>query len=196
MYYAIIPGLSDTCLKQSCPNDGTCSLHLAETQEQRQTQVTSHEFAEMITDPQLNAWYDASSGSENGDICNGEASTITVGANTWTVQRQYSKTDDISTNGANYCVTVAASPLPKLVPGPAATLTPVARIQQLQAIAKILPLPEVHYDVKTKKAKTDDKHIQDFAQKLMGPFHHSDLVPDLPGLLHQFADVISKTKKN
>jgi hypothetical protein len=33
MYYAIIPGLSDACLTNSCPgNDGGCSLHLAETQ--------------------------------------------------------------------------------------------------------------------------------------------------------------------
>ncbi|MBZ5728567.1 MAG: hypothetical protein LAP87_26740 [Acidobacteriia bacterium] len=196
MYYAMIPGLTGACLKESCANDGTCSLHLAETQEQRQTQVTSHEFAEMITDPQLNAWYDAGSGSENGDICNGSAATITAGVNTWTVQRQYSKADDIASNGANFCVVTAPSPMAKLVPGPAATLTPVARRQQLEAIAKMLPLPEVHYDVKAKKAKIEDQHIQEFAQRLLNPFHHSDLVPDLPGLLHQFADVIAKTKKN
>ena len=60
----------------------------------------------------------------------------------------------------------------------------------------MLPLPEVHYDVKAKKAKIEDQHIQEFAQRLLNPFHHSDLVPDLPGLLHQFADVIAKTKKN
>src|SRR5262249_34592296 len=30
--------------------------------------VTSHEFMEAVTDPQLNAWYDAS-GQENGDKC-------------------------------------------------------------------------------------------------------------------------------
>jgi hypothetical protein len=53
----------------------------------------------MVTDPELNAWFD-SDGSENGDICNGEPGTITVGANTWTVQRMYSKSDDVASNGA------------------------------------------------------------------------------------------------
>lgn len=90
-----------------CPDDGSCSLHLAETQEQRQTQVTSHEFAEITTDPELNAWF--GSNGENGDICNGETDTITVGANTWTVQRTYSKTDDINTGGASFW---AANPIP------------------------------------------------------------------------------------
>src|SRR5258708_36862648 len=90
-YYSVVPGLSDTCLKNSCAKDNSCSLHLAETQEQRQTQVTSHEFSEMISDPQLNAWYDNSSGNENGDICNRTTGTITMGANTWHVQKTYSK---------------------------------------------------------------------------------------------------------
>lgn len=114
-YYAIVPALDDTCIKSSCTGgDSTCSLSLSETQEQRRTQVTSHEFAEMTTDPQLNGWYDPQNG-ENGDICNGETGTITVGANTWTVQRIYSKYDDTQTNGARYCLAGAASPEPKLL---------------------------------------------------------------------------------
>jgi hypothetical protein len=117
-YYAVIPGLSDACLTESCPgNDAGCSLHLAETQEQRQTQVASHEFAEMTTDPELNAWVDPKAG-ENGDICNGESATITVGANTWTVQRTYSKTDDMATKGQSYCLATAAAPIAPLKPGP------------------------------------------------------------------------------
>jgi hypothetical protein len=196
LYYAMIPGLTNQCLTESCPgNDGGCSLHLAETQEQRQTQVTSHEFGEMITDPQLNAWFDATSGAENGDICNGEAANLTMGPNTWNVQRQYSKADDMATNGATFCVVTAPNPMPKLVPGPAASITPVARIQQLQAINKILPLPEIHYDASTKKATTNENAIRKFADQLLHPFHHSDLVGDMPGLLRQFADVIEKTPK-
>jgi hypothetical protein len=87
------------------------------TQEQRQTQVASHEFAEMTTDPELNAWVDPKAG-ENGDICNGESATITVGANTWTVQRTYSKTDDMATKGQSYCLATAAAPIAPLKPGP------------------------------------------------------------------------------
>ena len=111
-YYAIIPALTDQCLQESCPGgDSTCSLQLTLTQEQRRTQVTSHEFAEMTTDPQLNAWYDPQNG-ENGDICNGETDTITVGGNSWNVQRIYSKYDDVQTGGTTYCLARAPSPKP------------------------------------------------------------------------------------
>ncbi len=112
LYYAVIPALDDSCVRETCPQgDSTCSLSISATQEQRRTQVTSHEFAEMSTDPQLNAWYDLGNG-ENGDICNGETDSLVVGANVWTVQRIYSKYDDIRTNGATYCVSSAASPEP------------------------------------------------------------------------------------
>jgi len=117
-YYAVIPGLSDACLKNSCPGgDAGCSLQLTETQEQRQTQVASHEFAEMTTDPELDAWLDPQ-GGENGDICNGESTTITVGTNSWTVQSTYSKTDDVATNGQTFCRATAVSPIPPVKPGP------------------------------------------------------------------------------
>jgi hypothetical protein len=114
-YYGVIPALSDACLHESCPSDPNCSLHLAQTQEQRQTQVTSHEFAEMTSDPELNAWTDPANG-ENGDICNGEPATITVGPRTWTVQRIYSKFDDIVSQGATVCVATEPAPKPDMVP--------------------------------------------------------------------------------
>lgn len=117
-YYAVIPGLSNACLQNSCPGgDGGCSLRLTQTQEQRQTQVASHEFAEMTTDPELNGWLDPQ-GGENGDICNGQSATITVGTNTWTVQSTYSKTDDVATKGQSYCRATASSPIAPLKPGP------------------------------------------------------------------------------
>jgi hypothetical protein len=118
-YYAVIPALDDNCVNNSCPGGSTCSLRLTETQEQRLTQVTSHEFAEMITDPKFTEGWYGSSSDENGDICNGQSATITVGPNTWTVQRQYSKTDDENSNGANYCVVGAASLMPLRADGPA-----------------------------------------------------------------------------
>lgn len=191
MYYAIIPGLTDACLKQSCKSDTGCSLHLAETQEQRQTQVTSHEFGEMVTDPQLNAWWAPGAGEE-GDICNGESDSITVGTNTWTVQKSYSKTDDVATNGATFCVTTHATPLPKLA-GVMAARTAMARVQQLQAVAKILPLPSIYYDAQSNKITRKDEEVEAFAEKLLDPFHHADIVPNMPGLLRHFADVLEKT---
>ena len=117
-YYAIVPALSDSCLQESCPgNDSGCSLHVAQPQEDRQTQVASHEFAEMTTDPELDGWVDPQNG-ENGDICNGESATITVGANSWNVQRTYSKTDDVASGGQTFCLAEAAAPIPPLKPGP------------------------------------------------------------------------------
>jgi hypothetical protein len=113
-YYGVIPALDDTCLKESCAQDNACSLHLAQSQEQRQTQVASHEFSEMVTDPEITAWRDPNTGAENGDNCNGQNGTITVGGRTWTVQLMYSKTDD--QNGQPACILGPPSPIPSLLP--------------------------------------------------------------------------------
>ncbi len=79
--FAVIPSLTNTCVKNTCPDDSVCSLRLSQTQEQRQTRVVSHELAEMISDPMLDAWTDMFGKGENGDICNGRSGTITIGSN-------------------------------------------------------------------------------------------------------------------
>ena len=114
-YYSIVPGLDDNCLRESCPQDNACSLRLSETQEQRQTQVASHEFSEMVTDPEITAWRDPNTGAENGDNCNGQSGTITVSGRIWTVQLMYSKSDDQNEQPA--CILAPANPIPPL-PGP------------------------------------------------------------------------------
>ena len=118
-YYGVIPGLDDACLQNSCGNN-PCSLNPSLSQEQRRTQVASHEFAEMLTDPvPPSGWYDQNdpNSGEVGDICNGESDTITgASGNTWTVQRIYSAYDDQQTSGGNYCLSQASSPEP-LLPG-------------------------------------------------------------------------------
>ncbi|HEY2661963.1 MAG TPA: hypothetical protein VGI79_19745 [Caulobacteraceae bacterium] len=119
LFYAVVPGLTDTCLTSSCSDDGSCSLHLAQTREQRQTQVLSHEFSEMITNPDVEGsegWSASSGPHENGDICNGLNGTLTVGANSWNVQQMYSKYDDMQSNGATTCVLGSSFPLPSLLP--------------------------------------------------------------------------------
>ena len=77
--------------------------------------MASHEFTEMTSDPQLNAWVDPQNG-ENGDICNGQSVVITMNGNSWTVQLIYSKYDDTSSDGATYCLAQAASPEPNQLP--------------------------------------------------------------------------------
>ena len=53
--------------------------------------VTGHELSEMMTDPQLNAWYD-SQGAENADKCAWTfgGSLITLGTTSWKIQGNWS----------------------------------------------------------------------------------------------------------
>ena len=194
-YYSVIPALDDACLNNSGCGGGGCSLTLAQSQEQRRTQVTSHEFAEMVTDPHFpNGWFGPAS-DENGDICNGEADSITVGANTWDVQRTYSKTDDIATNGASYCRATAPSPLPKLSPGPSALTAAMASAQRFGNYKAFLPLPTIFHDVKTKETKWDNKEIERYAHRFFYPLGQNAVMGNFAATLRQFADVLDKSKK-
>jgi hypothetical protein len=59
--------------------------------------VSGHELSEMLTDPQLNAWYDQQ-GNENADKCawtfNG---LVTIGSQSWKIQQNWS-------NAAGGCI--------------------------------------------------------------------------------------------
>ena len=112
--FAVVPSLIDSCLINACPDENRCALHLSQSQEQRQTQIASHELAEVFSNPHSNAW--AQGALENGDICNGKSATLTIGQNVWTVQRIYSKWHDMNTNGSTYCVAEVPEPLPSLLP--------------------------------------------------------------------------------
>lgn len=190
-YYSVIPGLTDACLTSSCGGGG-CSLQLSETQEQRQTQVASHEFSEMVTDPELNAWFDGSTGAENGDICNGESGLITVGVNSWTVQRMYSNVDDVATNGATACLLEAPNPIPKISPGPASGLSPAAQMHLIPpgSLDRILPLPPCHFDATTQKMTIDRTEVQSYVNNLFSPLSHADVLPDLAGFISQLSDAM------
>lgn len=106
-YYAIVPALDDACVTESCSGSSGCTLSLSDSQEQRRTEVATHEFSEMVTDPQLNAWTD-SQGNEIGDVCAGVDGNIAVGANTWKVQQEWD-------NNANACG-LGSSPVPNPPP--------------------------------------------------------------------------------
>jgi hypothetical protein len=54
--------------------------------------VSGHELSEMLTDPQLNAWYDQR-GSENSDKCAWTFSgTVAIGGQNWKIQGNWSNT--------------------------------------------------------------------------------------------------------
>jgi hypothetical protein len=194
-YYAVIPALDDRCLRNSCSNDTFCSLHLGQTQEQRRTQVTSHEIAEMCTDPKFQTGWWGPSSDENGDICNGEADSITVGSNSWDVQRQYSKYDDINSNGAVFCITEAPTPLARLSPGPSGASAAMASAQRIGSYRPFLPLPSAHFDLRSKTLSLDESHIQRYIRKFFYPLGHQNVFADLPGVLRNVADLLDKEEE-
>jgi hypothetical protein len=149
---------------------------------------------EMATDPKFTKGWFGPSSDENGDICNGQTASITVGPNTWAVQRQYSKADDVSTNGVTFCVVEAPNPMPELAGGPAAGVTGIARVQMLQQLYPLLPLPAGRFDVASKKVTMDEAELEAYAHRLFSPFAPGNLVPGLPQMLRQFADHLEKKK--
>ena len=61
--------------------------------------VTGHELSEMLTDPQLNAWYDQK-GAENSDKCAWTFSgTVTIGTQSWKVQGNWSNAAALAKSG-------------------------------------------------------------------------------------------------
>lgn len=190
-FYAVIPSLTNTCLTQVCGTSPNCSLQQSQTREQRQTQVATHEFAEMTTNPQWNppsmAWYDPNNG-EIGDICNGTGASITVGADTWNIQAVYNKTNDDTFNGLNICSSSNPTPLPELSPGPGAAAQ--ANFAQAALSDRILPLPSMIFDEASGKASTHRGELREYVRRLFAPLHHSQVVGDLPALLREAADFL------
>jgi hypothetical protein len=61
--------------------------------------VTGHELSEMLTDPQLNAWYDRQ-GSENADKCAWTFSgTVSIGGESWKIQGNWSNAAAAANSG-------------------------------------------------------------------------------------------------
>jgi hypothetical protein len=97
VYYGIIPDLGSGGCQSGCGGSTVVN---------NTTSVTSHEFAEAVTDPAVGlanvygpplGWYNSSKG-EIGDICNGQQTSATLGdGKTYTVQKLWS-------NKANACV--------------------------------------------------------------------------------------------
>ena len=81
-YYAVIPYVV-TCAGCTFPGGTLDTL----------TEIISHELAEAITDPGLNAWYDSVTGNEIGDICNRQ--TIRLG--NYLVQTEWSNAQGVCT---------------------------------------------------------------------------------------------------
>jgi hypothetical protein len=158
------------------------------------TQVASHEFAEAVTDPEYNAWTTGSGQNEIGDSCENNDDTITVGSDSWTVQKVYSNAD-------HGCVGQAANPLAENQPGPGMGTrggpgdAHGSRRRQLRRFGgheRLLPLPDVHFDVRTKKVTVDERHVLSYIDKLFYPLRPEHISQDFGSLLRPFLDVVEK----
>ncbi len=165
------------------------------------TQVGSHEFAEMITDPEFTAWTPDSGVTEIGDPCENNTATISAASNTWTVQKLWSQTD-------HACIGPVPNPIPRLANGPAgmgsgrapgsATAMQVGMHRDGWKPAsheRVLPLPPLHFDLQTKSVSLDAREVRSYLRKLFHPVQHQHVFGNIPQLLRQIADIIDKEKE-
>jgi hypothetical protein len=157
------------------------------------TEVSSHEFSEMITDPLYNAWTPDHAFHEIGDYCEGNNDTITVGGRTWHIQKEWSDVD-------NVCRGTAPSPIPAIAGGPGGAALGAAAGAEARGRGprpdskplpheRLLPLPPRHIGEDFKVTiKDDDLHT--YHRRVFHPLTHEHLLPDFPAFLRQAADVI------
>jgi len=89
-------------------------------------------------------------------------------------------------------VTSAPSPLPKLPVAPEPRRVPLSRFHQLDQVARILPLPDIHVDAVQDRIQHDERDTRAFLNRLFRPYRPKKVVGDLPRLLRHMADVIEK----
>jgi hypothetical protein len=156
--------------------------------------ITSHEFAEMITDPLYNAWTPDHAGHEIGDYCSWQETNITVSGRTWTVQKLWS---DV----ANACVASAPSKITPIQPGPGGAETagvsrlgrgPVRALDPTDVVSydRVLPLPPVRFNHQTGTKQILDADMAAYTRKLFSPLRHHHLFHDFPGFLRQAATML------
>jgi len=175
--YGVIAGMSDACLQ----GDSDPIVNLPQLA--RITIVTSHELAELVSDPQpFTGWT-----PEIGDICEGQGlnATFTGAHGTWTVQKIYSLFDD--EKGQTFCV--ASSAAPKWSP-PAAAAAAGARAAGARGL---LPLPPTYRDGTRIFRKPEE--VYKYLRRVTGGLPHGHIHGQLPALLREAADVLDKADK-
>jgi len=179
LYYGIIACCSDDCLVESC-HLGGCTLQLGQSQIDRLTQVCSHEFAEICTDPEPDhpAWTIPFYG-EIGDICNGCGDALFVGSHRWNVQKVYSLAND---NGQysgsacqdSMCVSSVPNPLPRAANARLPRLAALARYQPGHLV-RLLPFPSISIDSEGRTASMRDRDIRRYVAGLYHPLKPDNL---------------------
>jgi hypothetical protein len=198
--YAVISSADDDCVRIACElAPARCPLSAQLSRLDRQTLVTSHELAEMFTNPNRGGWFDDQDGPDPGDeiadiaqksIDDPVAAGQITASRPWAVQKVYSASDAAA--GRDPAVVSAPSPLAKLAVAPAPRRVSLAAIHQLNKGAKILPLPDIHVDAAGRTMSRDVKDTRAFLKRLFDPHRPEDLVADLPTLLRHLADVVEK----
>jgi hypothetical protein len=184
LYYGVVAPMTDACVAGD-------SNMLPLTQTQRITIVTSHEIAELISDPQPFTGWSVSNGEEEiADICEGQDATITASypdgtVNTWTVQDIFSLYD--FQQGKVPCVIDSGAPA--WYPSDRPHLHR-PRLAQAQRAGLALPLPATHRIDGKVVRKSNVTHR--FARNLMAGLRHAEIHGDIPQLLREMADLLER----
>ncbi len=183
MYFAVVGACDDTCLGESCPDPSNCTLQTSQSQLDRLTQVASHEIAEMMTDPApFSGWV-----PEIGDPCGGVSDSITVGPNTWNVQKIYSLAADLAHEP--YCQGTAPASLPAQPGGPGASTHAMTGYRPGH-LDRILPLPTARINSDTKAISYEERELRRFVNRVIMPATVNDLPGHFAQLLRETADHI------
>jgi hypothetical protein len=167
------------------------------------TEGASHEFAEMITDPAYTAWTPDHGAHEICDQCDSQADTVTVGPNTWTIQKVWSDND-------KKCVGQSPTPTAVIHPGPRAVRwwaegadqgvvtqgRPRIEPSRIASHERVLPLPPIWLQEEPVTIVMHGKDMAHYLSKAFFPLRPERLVRDLPGLLRRFAEVAEKKKQD
>ena len=82
--------LSDASFNSAGCGEGVSTAVNSQIASDREVALMTHEFTETVTDPDGDAWWDSSTGSEIGDNCNQIAAVVTVNGNRYAVQQEWS----------------------------------------------------------------------------------------------------------
>ncbi len=164
------------------------------------TVVSSHEFAEMVTDPLYNAWTPDGGFNEIGDYCEGSNDSITVSGRTWTIQTVWSDVD-------NGCRGTAPSPIAPISPGPGGAIIGAAEAGDSRGrgprpttatrpmpFDRLLPLPARHIDKEFHVTMREEDQNR-YLIRLFHPLRHEHLFTDFPSFLREVADSIGRRSR-
>jgi hypothetical protein len=171
--------------------------------------VCTHELSEWVSDPFISetqpgtGWYSQFWG-EIGDICEGYYGSFQVShsdgsVNTWAMQLIYSLADDaggntpcVSSSQAGYVAPADKAVQRVELPAVAAARRDRILLPSAYRDRGLLPLPPTHRTPNGRVRRQLD--VYRYGKHLMADLPHTNLHPQIPGLLREIADALDREK--